>query len=146
MILRDPSLDRSQITLKAMLKTIHKNKGGILVELQRIGFDGVSIENTTTLNLNEVPDDLKGVLQQYLRVFHMPSSLPPLRQRQHQITLKEGSNPLSVRPYRYPQIQKEEIEKLVVEMLQAGIIQPSQSVFKSSIIGKEERWVVAFLR
>ena len=74
------------------------------------------------------------MLQQYLRVFHIPSGLPPLRQRQHHITLKEGSNPVSVRPYCYPQIQKEEIEKLVAEILQAGIIQPSHSLFSSSML------------
>lgn len=33
--------------------------------------------------------------------------------------LREGSDPVSVRPCRYPQFQKDEIEKLIREMLQA---------------------------
>lgn len=64
----------------------------------------------------------------------MPSGLPPKQTKQHQIVLKEGSNPISVRPYRYSQIQKEEIERLVADLLQAGIIQPSSSPFSSPVL------------
>lgn len=35
--------------------------------------------------------------------------------------LKEGTLPVSVRPYRYPHFQKAEIEQLISEMLAAGI-------------------------
>lgn len=52
----------------------------------------------------------------------------------HSIILKEGSSPICVRPYRYPQVQKDEIEKLVKEVLEAGIIQPSTSPYSSSIL------------
>ncbi|RVW91545.1 Transposon Ty3-G Gag-Pol polyprotein [Vitis vinifera] len=38
--------------------------------------------------------------------------LPPNRGFKHAIVLKEGATPMSVRPYRYPQIQKTEIELL----------------------------------
>ena len=48
--------------------------------------------------------------------------------------LKEGASPISVRPYRYPQIQKNEIERLVREMIEARIIQPSMSPFSSPIL------------
>lgn len=64
----------------------------------------------------------------------MPSGLPPKRIKKHQIILKEGSNPISVRPYRYPQIQKEEIKRLVIDMLQVGIIQPSSSPLSSPML------------
>ena len=46
----------------------------------------------------------------------------------------EGSQPIKVKPYRYPHSQKEEIEKLVSGMLDEGIIQPSKSLFSSPII------------
>lgn len=59
----------------------------------------------------------------------MPSGLPPKRGCEHSIVLKEGVNPVSVRPYRYPQSQKDEIEHLVHDMMQAGIIQMSSSPF-----------------
>ena len=73
----------------------------------------------------------------------MPTGLPPILSKQHQITLKNGSNPINVRPYRYPQIQKEEIERLVADMLQTGIIQPSRSPFSSPVLlvkKKDRSW------
>ena len=44
--------------------------------------------------------------------------------------------------YRYPQIQKEEIEKLVSDMSQFGIIQPSLSPFFKLVllVKKDESW------
>lgn len=47
--------------------------------------------------------------------------LPTVRVRDHVIVLKEGTSPINVRPYRYPQGQEDEIEKLVGEMLVAGM-------------------------
>ena len=48
-----------------------------------------------------------------------------------------------MRPYRYPQSQKTEIERLVRDMLAVGIIQPSTSPFSSLVIlvrKKEGDW------
>ncbi|WVZ05912.1 hypothetical protein V8G54_019258 [Vigna mungo] len=82
----------------------------------------------------EMTPDLALLLQTYSFVFSIPSGLPPPRSHVHQIPLLEGSNPVKVRPYRYPHSQKEEIERLVAQMLQEGIIQPSSSPFSSPII------------
>ena len=39
-----------------------------------------------------------------------------------------------MRPYIYPHAQKSEIERMVAEMLQAGIIQPSKSYFSAKVV------------
>ena len=67
-------------------------------------------------------------------MFDMPNKLPPNRGFKHAIVLKEGATPMSVRPYRYPQIQKTEIELLVSKMSAAGVIQPSSSPFSSPVL------------
>jgi hypothetical protein len=60
--------------------------------------------------------------------------LPPTRSHDHRILLKEDSTPVCVRPYRYPYFQKIEIEKIVRELLQSGVIRPSQSPFSSPVL------------
>ena len=67
-------------------------------------------------------------------VFQTLPGLPPNQQHDHSITLKERADIPNLRPYRYPHYQKNEIEKLVSEMLTAGIIRPSISPFASPII------------
>ncbi|XP_056686977.1 uncharacterized protein [Spinacia oleracea] len=122
----DPSLSRSKISLKAMIKVLRKEGGGILVEFNNLNEEGHKS--------GEYPDFLRRALEEYERVFAVPTGLPPRREQEHAILLKEGSNPVSVRPYRYPQIQKDEIERLIREMIEAGIIRPSISPFSSPVL------------
>ncbi|XP_027166082.1 uncharacterized protein LOC113766055 [Coffea eugenioides] len=67
-------------------------------------------------------------------VFSEPKQLPPKRSFDHQIPLKADAKPFKLAPYRYPYVQKTEIEKQVNEMLHSGIIQPSHSLFASPVL------------
>lgn len=82
----------------------------------------------------QLPAPIHNVLSEFEDVFQEPKSLPPQRKHDHHIPLKTGCDPFTIRPYRYPQIQKSEIEKIVQEMLASGIIQPSQSPFASPVL------------
>ncbi|GJS62845.1 ty3-gypsy retrotransposon protein [Tanacetum coccineum] len=80
------------------------------------------------------PAELDLVLKHFSEMFEMPEGLPPQRDHEHAIVLKGGTELISVRPYRYPQLQKDEIKRLVREMVDAGIVRPSTSPFSSPIV------------
>ncbi|KFK32135.1 hypothetical protein AALP_AA6G202700 [Arabis alpina] len=69
--------------------------------------------------------------QEFASVFEEPQGLPPCRGKEHAIA---GASPVSVRPFRYPQVQREELEKQVVAMLAADIIKESPSPFSSPVL------------
>ncbi len=69
-----------------------------------------------------LPASVAVILDAYKDVFQEPKGLPPHRAQDHSIPLQEGAQPVSVRPYRYPFYQKEEIEKIVQELLDSGVI------------------------
>ena len=66
------------------------------------------------------------VLDNHSKVFETPKGLPPIRDHDHDIHLILESVPPNIRPYRYPYVQKSEIEHMIAEMLEAGIIQPTK--------------------
>lgn len=133
-LIGNPSLTCSQISLKVLLKTIHAVVGGILVECM-----GLRTESETKIPPPPIPPFLTSVLQKYSTVFQPITQLPPNRPHDHKIILKEGVNPINIRPSRYPHFQKAEIERLVIDMLKAGIIQPSSSSFASPVILVKEK-------
>lgn len=73
--------------------------------------------------------DLVALHTNFTDIFASPKGLPPDRFQDRAIHLVEGSNPVKVRPYCYPHSQKAQIEKMVLEMLNQGIIQPSNNPF-----------------
>jgi len=87
--------------------------------------------------------DMQQILSEFEDVFQEPTQLPPLREIDHHIPLKEGTQPINVRPYRYAHFQKEEIEKQVQAMLDVGLIRSSTSPFSSPVLlvkKKDDTW------
>ena len=102
--------------------------------------DTDSATSTTTQTLSS---SMTQLLFDYQDIFEIPTGLPPSRSKEHSIPLHPGTSPISVRHYRYPQPKKNEIEKLVAKMLQAGIIKPSTSPYSSPMLlvkKKEGSW------
>ena len=83
---------------------------------------------------SSISPDLQKVLDNNSKVFETPKGLPPIHDHAHAIHLIPGSLPPNIRPYRYPYAQKSEIERMVAEMLEVGIIQPSQSSFSALVV------------
>ncbi|KAL0537131.1 hypothetical protein IC582_026101 [Cucumis melo] len=77
---------------------------------------------------------IKSLLKQYEDLFSTPSELPPKRGIDHCILTAPGQKPINVRPYKYGYLQKGEIENLVEEMLQAGVIKPSHGPYSSPVL------------
>lgn len=80
---------------------------------------------------NSIPTEILQVLEQYTDVFEAPRALPPRRACDHRIPLMEGAQRVNLRPYRHKPELKNEIERQVKELLDAGIIQKSTSPFSS---------------
>ena len=85
-------------------------------------------------NNEELSSDMQALLEEYSVVFAAPTSLPPAREIDHIIPLKDGTEAINVRPYRYAYFQKTEIENQVQDMLNAGLIRPSTSPFSSPVL------------
>lgn len=138
----DRSLVKSQVFLKSMMKSFSEDDQGMLIELNSL----VSDEENLAVGTNEVVDCLrivKAMLRKFPEVFTGILSLLPTRTRDHGIELEAGAGSVAVWPYRYPQFQKQEIERLVQEMLLADIIQPSISSFSSPVLlvqKKDRSW------
>lgn len=125
----DPSLRCAAVSFKSLMKTMQQEEEAMLVE-----YNGVQVENEVSKKATTVPPKLQKVLEEYTEVFNEPQGLPPSRGREHAIVLNKDASPVSVRPFRYPQAQREEIEKQVAAMLAAGIIRDSNSPFSSPVL------------
>ncbi|TYK22651.1 reverse transcriptase [Cucumis melo var. makuwa] len=137
----DPSLTKIECSLKTISKTWEEEDQGFLLE-----FQGVEI-NIDTEDENEKEEEgeksklpmVRNLLARYRSIFETPKGLPPKRAVDHRIVTLEGQKPINVRPYKYGYIQKEEIEKLVSKMLQAGIIRPSRSPYSNPVLLVKKR-------
>lgn len=107
------------------------------IEGRIIKWHGESPETAMLSNLNgsdNIESKFDNLLESFADIFEKPQGLPPSRACDHHIRLHTGTEPVAVRPYRYPHLLKDEIEKQCAEMLQNGTIRPSQSPFSSPVL------------
>lgn len=93
------------------------------VSIQHFELLQVSFNSITTV---------EKLIEKYEDIFKEPNFLPPTRSHDHRIPLMPNAIPINIRPYRHSQEQKNEVERLVKEMLSTGIIQASHGPFASS--------------
>jgi hypothetical protein len=114
------------ISSHRMEKLLKKGHSGVIAQTP------CHTSNRDTLNTQ----DLQAIISKHQLVFSNPQGLPPSHGvHDHSIPLVPGSLPPNIRPYRHPFSQKNEIEKMVQELLSAGIIHcPSMSPYSSLVV------------
>lgn len=118
----DPALHATNVSPKMFSTEVTVQKRGCEMELKHVDKKSETEEVIPQLMVNK--------LLSYESVFQKPTGLPPVRGSEHAIKLKDNTEPVSVRPYRYPHAHKEVMERLVQEMLSKT---KSKSVFKPSV-------------
>ncbi|RVW71121.1 Transposon Tf2-12 polyprotein [Vitis vinifera] len=112
----------SLITFNQFQALIHSSNVHSMFALQPLATEElktaslVTKENTLIFP-NTLPVAISTTLQKFRDLFLPPTGLPPHRTIDHKIHLIPNSKPMNVRPYRYPHFQKNEMEKLIREML-----------------------------
>lgn len=90
-----------------------------------------------------IDPSISQLLDEFVDMFAESKALTPHWSHDYHIILKEGTPPVNVRPCRYPALQKDVIEKTVQEMLEAGVVRPSQRPYSSPIVlvkKKDDTW------
>jgi hypothetical protein len=125
----------SEISADEMQKLLDQGAVGYVLQLQAINHSHTDIE--------ELLPQIAEILEQYEDIFEEPSELPPHRQCDHTIPLKQDATPPLTRPYRVPHKQKDEMEAQIKQLLANKVIQPSQSPYASPAIlvrKKDKTW------
>ena len=93
------------------------------------------MERTIDKRQNTDPCELEQLLGEHSDIFqNPPHGLPPRHSRDHIIELNPGSTPIRKKSYRQSYGNKSEIECLVQELLDTGIITRSKSPFSALVI------------
>eukprot|EP00253_Pinus_taeda_P021673 PITA_21673 len=117
----------SIISSHRMEKLLKKGHQGVIAQ-----FNAIQAFEPNSLHIHP---EMQQILNNHLPAFDKPHELPPLRgKHDHSITLVPGAQPPNVRPHRYPFAQKNEIEKIIKELLEAGVIRPSISPYSSPVV------------
>ena len=108
-----------------MEKLLEKGHYGIISQLH-------AIQATET---PYVLQDLQSILSKHKVFFSTPQGLPPsCGVHDHSIPLVPDILPPNIRPYHHPFSQKNEIEKIVQELVTTGVICPSMIPYLSLVV------------
>ncbi|WVZ94190.1 hypothetical protein U9M48_040114 [Paspalum notatum var. saurae] len=99
-----------------------------------VRWSGVGSSAPAVLSIGSATDLMEALLLDCDDVFAVPTTLPPVRRHDHRIHLLPGAAPVAVRPYRYPQLLKDEIERQREDMLAQGIIRHTSLPFSSPVL------------
>jgi hypothetical protein len=123
------------ISSNGMTKLLKNGHRGVIVQL-------CSLDVQT--HKPSIPLAIQGIIDKHYKVFeYIPRGLPHTQNHDHSIHLIFRSVPPNIKPYKYPYAQKSEIEHMIEEMLEVGIIRPSQSSYYASVVmvlKKEVSW------
>jgi hypothetical protein len=119
-----------------MLSLIFWREGSRRVQWTGIGGSGAVTPQLQLMAaaLDEAHPLLADLLQQHSDIFDEPQGLPPVWPCDHRIHLLPDMAPIAVHPYRYPQLQKDELERQVAVMLAQGIIRILTSPFSALVL------------
>lgn len=118
------------------LSFVHEGKDVTLLGTAAMLPEITIVELCSLLSTRSEPVDpaVQLVLDQFQQVFAAPTELPPRRAYDHTIPLIPGAAPVALRPYRIPPALKSELERQIQEMLDSGVIRPSNSPFSSPLL------------
>jgi hypothetical protein len=123
------------ISSNNMTKLLKKEHQGVIAQL-------CSLDVQTSKP--SITQDIQMIIGKNSKVFEdIPKGLPPTRNHDREIHLIPGSVPPKIRPYIYHYAQKSKVECMVEEMLEAGIIRPSQSSYSAPMVmvfKKDSSW------
>jgi hypothetical protein len=88
------------------------------------------LDNVEDTSLGEAGSKVEALLKEFGDMFEEPKGHP----LGHMIMQLSSILVLNLFVYRYPYFQKEEIERIVKELLESEVIRPSQSPFSSPIL------------
>lgn len=99
-----------------------------------LGVPGPGGPQLRASSIEDARELLDLLLAEFAEVFATPSGLSPQRSRDHHIHVLPGTAPVAVRPYRYPQLQKDELERQCCALEQQGLIRRSSSAFSALVL------------
>lgn len=89
---------------------------------------------------NKSQPDLLTLLKYYVKLFDEPISFPPVRQQDQNIPFTNVIQTIRSRPYMYPMIQKNEIERMMSDMKYSGIIRDNNNFFVYQMIHVKKKY------